>query len=451
MELIRRRLGENLTLIFNIIIHVLNYLIIMINIVSNSANQLEIALHNFELPKSRSDLKDRLIKFGIDLNLHDKIFIEDSDGDRIELDELNITDNLKYYEKNKIRVTNFILLKFENNVKENYNFKHNNADDHIKLEFNGHISDYDKSFLYRDSDSIVYLDDNKFLNDLNKLLETFPNLNNFHKYNNLNNSIDNLSFAESIILSPADSCFQVMYKKYLNEFLNSLSNENEFQLFLETFKTNEQFTFLIENFSVEEIKLAKEMLIPFHNAMLYFNENRKGMITEIIKSLKNYIHQTKFLELKIKEEKKKFREIKESFERNKASFNKFMMEVTEQIEDINFNFHNDNFQPISFDDNLSKLFSFVVKVLCDLKENFNFNDSGNGNGNGNGKVFSLKSDKYSKSHTAIVDNNVKKCNHKFCTENTCPYKMQKAYNNKKEIFDRNLCEKIYKQDKLYQV
>lgn len=397
--------------------------------------QMEFIISSVDIPKKKSALKERLGRFGVDYTEDDKIFIVDNDGDRIEVDD----NNIAYLSKN-VKNVKFILVKFEKPERLLL--------DRFKNNFDMNPSFYNEDF------SLTKIPDNfEFCgNELYKLLESFPTNENKHILNNPNTnfnniSFDNFSFTESVILSQQDSCFQMMYKKYVGDLMailnSSDNNENEIQKFYDYFndQENDKFFNLIESFTPEEIKHAKEMILPFHNLLINFNEFKNNKINELLRSIKNNYEKLKIFEFNIRDERRKLRNLNEVLETNKGFFNRFMIELQDQVRDLNLNLGNNNFEPNAFDDNLSKLFSFIIQLCYDITQL---------RGN-NIKFKLLKTEKYVKLKHAENDKINKNCpKHNFCREGICPFNIGNNLIQYSTI-NRFMCENIYKGDKLYDV
>jgi hypothetical protein len=417
--------------------------------------QMEFFLFDFEIPNNKFLLKQKLNKFGIELNEKDKLFIVDQDGDKIELDE----NNTAYLSKCTNKMTKFLLIKHE--IEKNENKQEiliKNAPHH--LHENNYVENHLHSIPVLDELSLTKINRNsmEFCDyEMNKLLEDLPTMENknFQHFHNI--TLDNLSLTETIIFSRPETCFQFMLKKYINDFntiicsteKNNFHSENEIMRFYDYFEKHEKLSYFLEHFSVEEVKSAKEMILPFHNLLISFNEYKNTKMNELLKSIKNNYEKLKTFEFNIRDEKRKLKSMKEAFETNKSYFNKFMIELQDNIQDLGFNLNNYNFDPTHFDDNLSKLFSFIVKICYEIKSLDN-------SGNSDKYESLLKSEKYLKSLQS-EEKSWKCSKHTFCDQN-CPLnqgnKSIKSSDKKLvqlSAINRFMCENIYKGDKLYDV
>lgn len=366
--------------------------------------QIEFILTQFDIPKNRKSLKDKLSKYGIHLFESDKILIEDTDGDRIALDDDLYYKYQKYFHSKFVK---FVIIKYEGVEK-------------VEKVHNEMMLDL--------LDSSV-----------DKIFNSIPSLD-IHKFNNINYSVDNLNITESVILTPSDTCFQTIFKKYVNDFFTIINSNSERDLHLfYSYLNNENFLFYSEQFSKDEIHHAKELLVPFHNILVLLNENKNWKIGEIKHQMSKTNEELKSCEKELKETQNKFIYYKEFLDKNKALFNKFMLEIHNHVQELNFNLENDNFEQNKFEDNLSLLFSFIIKMFYDRSSN-------NEDKTNNISTIKLKSDKYGK-----YSPNFSKCTHKLCIEQNCPYKqIEKAYSNKNTI-NRYIYEEIYRSEKIYEV
>jgi hypothetical protein len=421
--------------------------------------QIEFLMSNIEIPNKFFLFKEKLSRYGIDISVLDKLYVIDSDNDKIELEEHNFdsisndNNNCSYSFNSRItKYIKFILIKYER------------PSDPLLINF----KDMNKNFGIAYS-SINQLHNKSDDSDMNKIIEGLNNFDNFNCHNkflaNLSNisNFENLSLQESIILSPIESCFQYVYKKYINDFLSILNNwelkesnhnssntkskknlenlnkvENEIQNFYDYFKFKNQdikafIETLKELFTTEEINQAKEAMTLFHNLIITLNEFKNITINDLIKAIKKNYEKLKVCEYTIIEQRIKLKSLQENMEMNKGYFNKFMIELQEIFdEEFNFDFNNNNFEFDNFDENLSNVFSFLIKTAMTLNSI-------------NGKPL-IKSQKYvnieSTNHNVSLNNNCLK--HNYCFEKACLYKA-------KHLDEKFIYENNYKNDLLYDV
>jgi len=420
--------------------------------------QIEFLISNIEIPNKFSLFKEKLSRFGIEISILDKLYVIDSDNDKIELEEHNFesisNENNNSSNSFNSRITKyikFILIKYERPEPHLVNAKDINKHFGIANSFLTQI--HNKS------------DDS----DMNKIIEGLNNFDNFNCHNkflaNISNmsNFENLSIQESIILSPIESCFQSVYKKYINDFLSILNNlelkennhnssnnkskknlenlnkiENEIKIFYDYFNSKNQdiklfFETLKEQFTTEEINQAKEAMTLLHNLIITLNEFKNITINDLIKAIKKNYEKLKVCEYTMIEQRIKLKILQENIEMNKGYFNKFMIELQEIFdEDFNFDFNNNNFEPNYFDENLCNVFSFLIKTAMTLNSI-------------NGKPV-IRSQKYLNidlnNHKASLNNNCFK--HNSSIEKACLYKTKNP--DEKFIYENN-----YKNELLYDV
>jgi len=311
--------------------------------INSSNDSLDFVIHLFhsEIPKEKSKLIEKIKKYGVLFTSYDKLFFEDIEGDKIEIQEEILELYLKMMGESIIKI---IIKKFW-------------IDDIINLD-------------YTDAD---YLMNNKFT--LNENIEIINNqLSNKNSDFLLNNSLNNISFSESLIFNNHDTCFMLLTKKYFNEIHHLLihsyfedeKNMQNFKNFLINFSNSININTDLVNFSDEEIRIANENIIHIHTVVChifdkYFERKRSfnHFIAEINEKLKTEI-------ILSQENRRNLKKFMDKFEKNKGIFNRFLIELNDHIADFDFYLKNDNFEPEKFENNLSSLFSFMISLIFDF-------------------------------------------------------------------------------------
>jgi hypothetical protein len=364
--------------------------------VSLPSLQFEFYISKSDFPETRSLLKQKLFRYGIFMNLDDKILIEDAEGDRVVIDDENITKyiNIKKLSSN-IKV---ILMKIE--TKE----KHDGDDYKIDL-------------LNSSATDMLF---NMSINDLY-----------YKKYSDFNMDSEHLVINESIILNRQDCCYQAVFKKYLND-VNSIINSQGGDL--ASYLQTETFYEFKEQYSFDEIKAARDLVIPFHNILMFVNEKGEHRFKEVKNSLALLHEKYKQNEISYYELENKLKYYISLFEKNQAIFNKFMLELNQHIYDFDFDFSGKNFNPSGFENNLCNVFSFIIKTI----HYFNSIDTE--------FPVKLKTEKYKKVET--------KCIHSIKGGNTfclCEIRFLNPDYWKNTIYNRAVYEDLLKMEKLYEV
>ena len=312
------------------------------SLINPLTESLDFSFHLFysEIPNHRSKLIENLRNYGIFLNPLDKIYFEDMEDNIIEIKE----ENLNLYSKNITESIIKIILKKYKTIDDQENPL--NISDDFPTKYN--IKDE-----YNKNENILK-----------------------NQSNNLNHSLDSISFSESFIFNNHDTCFVLMSKRYLSE-INHLLNHNyfedeknfsNFKNYLINYSNTLNLNTEDIHFSEEEIKSACDNLTHIHNVICIFiekNYEKKKFFninyTEINEKLRSEI-------INSQEIKKNFRKFQEKFDKNKCIFNRFMIELNEHIGDFDFYMQNDNFEPNKFENNLTQLFSFLVSLIFDFNE-----------------------------------------------------------------------------------
>lgn len=318
----------------------------------NSTNDtLDFSFHLFfsEIPQEKSKLIEKIKRYGVYFKPIDKLYFEDLEGDKIEIQEENLQNYLNVMGESLIKI-----------IIKKYAFE-----DYENLENTG----YHENLLLNNNNKISTKEN---IDGTDNIL-----LNNNLKGLLLNNSFDNISFSESMIYNNQETCFILLTKKYLNELTHLLGHnyfEDEknfpnFKNLLLNINHSMDFNSEMINFSEEDIRIATENLGHIHNFIClvfekfyekkkhYFNiisENNEKMKAEIILS---------------QETRKNFKKFVEKFDKNKGIFNRFMIELTDHIADFDFYLKNDNFESEKFENNLSSLFSFIISLIYDFNNN----------------------------------------------------------------------------------
>ncbi len=312
--------------------------------INSSSDSLDFIIHLFssEIPKEKNKLIEKIKKYGIHFSSYDKLFFEDLEGDRIEIQEEDLDIYLKMMGESIIKI---IMKKFI-------------IGDIINLD-------------YSEAD---YLINNKF--NLKENIELNNEIEIMNKNSGLllNNSIENISFSESIIFNNQDTCYMLLSKKYFNEINHLLihnyfeeeKNFVNFKNLLVNITSTMNFNTEYVNFNEEDIRIANENIAQIHSVICFIFEKsyeKKRQYNQMISELNDKLKSEIILSQEHRRNLKKFME---KFDKNKGIFNRFLIELNDHICDFDFYLKNDNFEPEKFENNLSSLISFLISLIYDF-------------------------------------------------------------------------------------
>jgi hypothetical protein len=351
--------------------------------------QFELLIPLNEFPETLSLLKQKLFRYGIFINPDDRILIEDIIGDRIAIDEELFS---KYIDVTKIKSKiKLVLLKYESLDKEE-----NKVD---------------------------------LLNSSSDMLLNLSAIDQY-KYPQYCDNSDNLVINESIILNRQDNCLQTVFRKYLTD-MNTLINNQEKEL--SSYLLFENFHEFKDQFSLDEIKAARDIVIPFHNLLVYIADKSEHRFKEAKNSLTIIHEMYRQKEITYMDLEKKLKYYISLFEKDQAIFNKFMLELNQHIYDFEFDFGNHNFNASGFENNLCNVFSFIIKSIHYFNsQNLEF-------------PIKLKTEKYKMIETKCV--HMLKGN-SFCL---CDIRFLNPDYWKNTIYNRTVYEDLLRKEQLYEV
>jgi hypothetical protein len=270
---------------------------------------------------------------------------------------------------------------------------------------------------------------------LNSSTDMLLNLSAIDQYKyphyNHNDNSDNLVINESIILNRQDYCFQTVFKKYLNDINGIINNQDKE---LSSYLLFETFHELRDQYSLDEIKTARDIVVPFHNILVYINDKGEHKYKEARNSLTILHEMYRQKETTYMDLEKKLKYYTSLFEKDQAIFNKFMLELNQHVYDFEFDFGNHNFNASGFENNLCNVFSFIIKSIHYF--------------NSQCKDFpiKLKTDKYTKIETKCIHS--LKGNGAFCL---CDIRFLNPDYWKNTIYNRTVYEDLLKKEQLYEV
>jgi hypothetical protein len=369
--------------------------------------QIEFLISDMVRPNDLNELKHLLFCYGLELNPRDKLFYVGRNNNLIELqadtlsflatDELNLKFLIRKYEKEQ---TLCLYKPYESTILKN---------------------DLEESFLSKYEDSSENL-------NLKELLKSFPTIKKTDLSSSFYKNSADMSFHQSEIASD-DTYFINILKNYSEDFMKIINNPNEntekeIQTFYNYLSENERYNhLLLEVTSFFERNFVIEKMNIIHSLLIKFNEYKNTKINELLKSIKTSIEKVKVYEFNIKDQKVRNSFYKQNLEKNQSFFNQFLLEIEDNLLDLGFDYSNNNFEPDSFDSNLTKIFTYILKLIREIIQIQT--DHGI-------KIKPLKTDKYLNSSF----NYYKLCKkHLFCSKQDCKYILKRTEEGTQSVYN----------------